>query len=96
MKILLNVLGIALVFAICWILSYNRKAIKWKNIGVMFAVEFVIAFIIVKLPIGQKLVTLLSNAVSAVISCGNEGLEFVFGDLFTVDQQVFMYLLYKA
>ncbi len=83
MKILLNLLGIALVFAICWILSYNRKAIKWKNIGVMFAVEFVIAFIIVKLPIGQKLVTLLSNAVSAVISCGNEGLEFVFGDLFT-------------
>lgn len=83
MKILLNLLGIALVFGICWILSYNRKAIKWKNIGVMFAVEFVIAFIIVKLPIGQKLVTLLSNAVSAVISCGNEGLEFVFGDLFT-------------
>ena len=83
MKILLNLLGIALVFAICWLLSYNRKAIKWKNIGVMFAVEFIIAFIIVRLPIGQKLVTLLSNAVSAVISCGNEGLEFVFGDLFT-------------
>lgn len=83
MKILLNLLGIALVFAICWLLSYNRKAIKWKNIGVMFAVEFIIAFIIIKLPIGQKLVTLLSNAVSAVISCGNEGLEFVFGDLFT-------------
>lgn len=83
MKILLNLLGIALVFGICWILSYNRKAIKWKNIGVMFAVELIIAFIIVRLPIGQKLVTLLSNAVSAVISCGNEGLEFVFGDLFT-------------
>lgn len=83
MKILLNLLGIALVFAICWLLSYNRKAIKWKNIGVMFAVELIIAFIIVRLPIGQKLVTLLSNAVSAVISCGNEGLEFVFGDLFT-------------
>ena len=83
MKILLNVLGIVFVFAICWLLSYNRKAIKWKSIGVMFAVEFIIAFIIVKLPIGQKLVTVLSNAVSAVISCGNEGLEFVFGDLFT-------------
>ena len=83
MKILLNILGLALVFAICWLLSYNRKAIKWKNIGIMFAVEFVIAFIIVKLPIGQKIVTLLSDAVTAVISCGNEGLEFVFGDLFT-------------
>ena len=83
MKILLNILGLVLVFAICWLLSYNRKAIKWKNIGIMFAVEFVIAFIIVKLPIGQKIVTVLSDAVTAVISCGNEGLEFVFGDLFT-------------
>lgn len=83
MKILLNILGIVLVFAICWSLSYNRKAIKWKNIGVMFVVEFIIAFIIVKLPIGQKFVTVLSDAVTAVISCGNEGLEFVFGDLFT-------------
>ena len=83
MKILLNILGLALVFVICWLLSYNRKAIKWKNIGIMFAVEFVIAFIIVKLPIGQKIVTVLSDAVTAVISCGNEGLEFVFGDLFT-------------
>ena len=83
MKILFNILGLALVLAICWLLSYNRKAIKWKSIGVMFAVEFVIAFIIVKLPIGQKLVTVLSDAVTAVISCGNEGLEFVFGDLFT-------------
>ncbi|WP_251388568.1 NupC/NupG family nucleoside CNT transporter [Mediterraneibacter agrestimuris] len=83
MKILLNALGLVFVFAICWLLSYNRKAIKWKNIGIMFAVEFIIAFIIVKLPIGQKIVTVLSDAVTAVINCGNEGLEFVFGDLFT-------------
>lgn len=83
MKILLNILGIVIVFAVCWLLSYDRKAIKWKSIGVMLAVEFVIAFIIVKLPIGQKVVTVLSDAVTAVISCGSEGLEFVFGDLFT-------------
>ena len=83
MKILLNILGIILVFGIGWLISVDRKAIKWKNIAIMFGVEFVIAFVIVKLPIGQKLVTVLSDAITAVISCGNEGLEFVFGDLFT-------------
>ena len=83
MKILLNIAGLLLVFAISWLISYNRKAIKWKNIGIMFVVEFIIAFVIVKLPIGQKLVTMLSNGITAVINCGNEGLEFVFGDLFT-------------
>ena len=45
--------------------------------------NFIIAFIIVKVPLGQKLVTILSDGITAVISCGNEGLEFVFGDLFT-------------
>lgn len=83
MKILLNILGIAFVFAICWLLSYNRKAIKWKSIGIMLGVEFMIAFVIVKVPIGQKLITVLSDAITAVINCGNKGLEFVFGDLFT-------------
>lgn len=83
MKIILNILGLVLVFAICWFFSYNRKAIKWKSVGIMLAVEFVIALIIVKVLLGQKLVILLSNAITAVIGCGNKGLEFVFGDLFT-------------
>lgn len=83
MKILLNILGIVLVFAICWLCSYDRKAIKWKSIGIMLAVEFMMAFVIVKVPIGQKIVTALSNGITAIINCGNEGLSFVFGDLFT-------------
>ena len=83
MKILLNIVGLVLVFAICWLLSYNRKAIPWKDIARMLIVEFVIAFIIVKVPVGQKLITVLSDGITAVIGCGNKGLEFVFGDLFT-------------
>lgn len=83
MKILLNILGLAVVIGICWLLSYNRKSIKWKSIGVMFVVEFLITLFIVKVPIGKKLITVMSNCVTAVINCGNKGLEFVFGDLFT-------------
>lgn len=83
MKILLNLVGLIIVFLICFLLSYDRKAIRWKNIFRMIIVEFVIAFVIVKVPVGQKLITILSEGITAVISCGNEGLEFVFGDLFT-------------
>lgn len=83
MKILLNLLGLSFVLGICFLLSYNRRAIKWKSVGVMLGVEFIIAFIIVKVPLGQMVITALSNGVTAVINCGNEGLSFVFGDLFT-------------
>ena len=83
MGIILNILGLVLVFVICWVLSYNRKQIPWKDIVRMLVVEFIIAFIIVKVPIGQRVVTFLSDGITAVINCGNEGLSFVFGDLFT-------------
>lgn len=83
MKILLNILGLALSMLLCWLLSYNRKAIPWKRTGIALIAELIMAFIIVKVPIGQKIVTVLSDGITAVINCGNEGLEFVFGDLFT-------------
>lgn len=83
MKIVLNILGLALSVAICWLLSSNRKAIPWKKIGIAFGAELLITFIIVKIPLGQKVITILSDGITAVINCGNEGLEFVFGDLFT-------------
>lgn len=83
MRILLNILGLMLSLGICWLLSYNRKAIPWKKIATALAAELIMAFIIVKVPLGQKVVTILSDGITAVINCGNEGLEFVFGDLFT-------------
>ena len=89
MTVLLNILGIVLIFAICILLSWNRKAIKWKNIAIMLGAEFIIAFIIVKVPLGQKFVTLLSDGITALINCGNEGLSFVFGDLMGPDIYVF-------
>lgn len=82
MKIVLNLIGIAVVLAICWLISWDRKSVPWKTVAKAFAAELVIALIIVKIPLGQKIVTLLSNGLTAVINCGNEGLSFVFGDLF--------------
>ena len=83
MEILLNIIGLVLVIAICYLISYDRKAIPWKNILTMLLAEFVIAFVIVRSLIGRKVITILSNGITTVINCGNTGLEFVFGDLFT-------------
>lgn len=82
MRIILNLIGIAVVLGICWLLSWDRKSVQWKTVAKAFAAELIIAFIIVKIPLGQKIVTVLSNGLTAVINCGNEGLTFVFGDLF--------------
>lgn len=90
MKFLLNLLGIAVVLGICWLISWDRKKIKWKIVLKALIVEVIIAFLIVKIPAGQKVITVLSNGLTAVINCGNEGLSFVFGDLFQGELSIFI------
>lgn len=82
MKLALNLIGIIIVFAICWLFSWNRRAVKWKTVATALLIEFIIALSVVKIPIGNKIITLISNALTMLISCGGEGLTFVFGDLF--------------
>jgi len=90
MKFLLNLLGIAVVLGICWLISWDRKNIKWKIVIKALIAEIIIALIIVKVPIGQKIITIMSNGLTAVINCGNEGLSFVFGDLFSGNLSIFI------
>lgn len=61
MKLLLNILGILLVLAISWLISWDRKSVKWKKVGAALITELIIAILVVKVPIGQKIITLLSN-----------------------------------
>ncbi len=82
MKLVLNIIGILLVLGICYLISWDKKEIDWKITIKALIAEFIIAFIIVKIPLGQKLITFLSDGITLIIDCGNEGLSFVFGDLF--------------
>lgn len=82
MKLALNLIGIIVVLAICWLFSWNRHAIKWRVVAKALLIECIIAITVVKIPIGKKMITLVSNAVTILINCGSEGLSFVFGDLY--------------
>ena len=81
MRLVLSLLGIAVVLGLLWLLSWNRKAINWKIVLKAVIVQFVLAIIIIKIPLGQKVVSVLSDGVTAVVGCGRDGLSFVFGDL---------------
>lgn len=81
MRFVLNLLGIAAVLGLLWLLSGNRKSIRWKIVLKALIVQFVLAIIIIKVPFGRKVVSVLSDGVTAVVNCGKDGLSFVFGDL---------------
>lgn len=81
MKVLLNLLGVLVVLAIVFLLSWNRKKIEWKLVLKALIAQTVIAVLLVKVPIGRTIVSAVSDGVTAVINCGQAGLDFVFGSL---------------
>ncbi len=81
MTIVLNILGIVFILGILYLMSPNKKDINKKMILKAFLIQIVVAFILVKFPLGQAILSKVSDVVTQVLSYGSEGITFVFGDL---------------
>ncbi len=81
MTILMNVLGIAILFGVLYLLSSNKKEIDKKMIIKAFLIQFVVAFLLVKFPLGRVALQKVSDVVTSILSYGAEGLSFIFGPL---------------
>lgn len=90
MAFLQNILGLLISVSICFPLSWNKNRVPWMTVVKALVAEFVIAFIIVKIPLGAKALKALSDGITALLNCGADGLEFVFGDLWSGDVYVFI------
>lgn len=76
-----SIIGILLVLGIVYAISFNRKSVSLSLIGKALIVQFIIALILVRIPLGQQIVSVVSTGVTSVINCGQAGLNFVFGSL---------------
>lgn len=81
MTILLNIIGIVVLLSALYFFSSNKKLIDKKMILKALVLQFIIAFLLVKFPLGQVVIEKVSDIVTNILSYGQEGLEFVFGSL---------------
>ncbi len=81
MTILINALGIIILLGILYLLSSDKKAINKKMIAKALIIQFILAFLLVKFPLGRAALQKVSDVVTATLSYGFEGLSFVFGPL---------------
>ncbi len=81
MQIIISLLGIVVLLGIMYLLSSDRKKIPYKTIIKALVIQFIIAFLLIRFPIGQVIVEKISDVVTQILSYGNEGLNFVFGGL---------------
>lgn len=81
MQFIYSIIGILLVLGIVYAISFNRKSVSLSLIVKALIVQFIIALILVRIPLGQQVVSVVSTGVTKVINCGQAGLNFVFGSL---------------
>ena len=76
-----GLIGIIVIFLICYGLSNNRKAINYKTIGMGFLLQILLALFIFKVPLGQKMFLLIGEFIRKILEFAYEGGVFVFGPL---------------
>ena len=77
----IGIIGIIVIFLICYALSNNKKAINYKTIGMGFLLQLSLAIFIFKVPIGQKIFLLIGEFIRKILDFAYEGGSFVFGPL---------------
>jgi len=74
-----GVIGIAAILAIALLLSANRKAIKLRIVGAAFALQAIIAWLVIWTSWGRAAIQGMSNGVSNLLGYATKGTEFLFG-----------------
>ncbi|HDR4373489.1 TPA: NupC/NupG family nucleoside CNT transporter [Bacillus cereus] len=81
MQILMSVLGLIGLIGLAFLLSENKKKIKWRTIGTALAMQFLLAYLLVT-SAGQQAMKWLSDGYTKISSYATDGIMFVFGGFF--------------
>ncbi|MEO5611739.1 MAG: nucleoside transporter C-terminal domain-containing protein, partial [Sphingomicrobium sp.] len=76
---LLGVAGIAVILALAYAISTNRKAIRLRIVGAAFALQAGIAVLVIYTSWGRAAIQGMSNGVANLLGYAGKGTEFLFG-----------------
>jgi CNT family concentrative nucleoside transporter len=76
-----SVMGFLIFAGMAWLLSSNRRKIAWRTIAWGVGLQFLIGLIIFRLPISQRLLLWLNDAVLVLLNASKAGSLFLFGPL---------------
>jgi CNT family concentrative nucleoside transporter len=75
------IVGIGVLLAIAWALSESRRDVRLKPILIGLAVQFAIAFVLLRFPLARDLLLAANGLVRAIEAATTAGTSFVFGFL---------------
>lgn len=81
MQIVNSLAGIALILALAFLLSGNRRAIRLRVVGAAFALQAGLAALVLYVPLGNRVLRAVSDGVASLLGYAHAGTEFIFGPL---------------
>jgi CNT family concentrative nucleoside transporter len=86
MSISRGLLGMASLVGICYLLSRNRRAIKWRLVGSGIGLQLAFAILVLKVPGVSWAFDEFAKIFTYIIQWSENGAKFLFGDLATGDK----------
>jgi len=82
MERLISLLGLIVFVAIAYLISVDRRAVRWKPVLWGVALQFLFALLILRTAIGLTIFQFLGDVVTQFLNFSDEGAKFVFGENF--------------
>lgn len=76
-----SAMGLGLLLALCYWLSEDRKRIRWSLVGYGILLQFVLALLILKVPVFYGAIRAVATFFNQLIEFSSEGAAFLFGAL---------------
>jgi nucleoside transporter len=81
MKFLIFILGLITIFLLAFLVSSNRKQIKYKPIAIMLIIQLILTYFLLNTRVGLFLIQGISNVFGTLMEYAASGVNFVFGGL---------------
>ena len=79
--ILINLVGIVAILLLAFLLSTGKRRISLRVVGAAFALQALMALLVLRTPFGVQLIQSLSSGVIALLDYSKVGIEAVFGPM---------------
>ncbi|GAB6927321.1 NupC/NupG family nucleoside CNT transporter [Paenibacillus sp. JCM 10914] len=79
MKFIIAILGLLVVFGLAFLISNDKRNIRYRPLAVMIVLQLILGFILLNTSVGEYLVLGIANTFEALLDYAGAGIEFVFG-----------------
>lgn len=81
MKFLIAILGLLVVFGLAFLISNDKRNIRYRPLVVMIVLQLILGFVLLNTSIGEYLVKGIASTFEALLGYAGAGIEFVFGGI---------------